>query len=75
MSQYYGSDRSDEEYPKYELLSSHCGRRTFVVNALSMGIPPNVVMKWTGHSDISAMKPYIDIAEVTLNTEMDKFNR
>lgn len=39
------------------------------------GIPPHVVMKWTGHSDISAMKPYIDIAEVILNTEMDKFNR
>ena len=24
-----------------------------------------VVMKWTGHSDYKAMRPYIDIAEKT----------
>ena len=29
------------------------------------GIPPQVVMKWTGHSDYKAMRPYIDIAEKT----------
>lgn len=33
--------------------------------ALSSGIPPQVVMKWTGHSDYQAMKPYIAIAEKT----------
>ena len=25
-----------------------------------LGIPVEVVMKWTGHSDYKAMKPYID---------------
>ena len=49
--------------PKHELLSTHTGRKTFICNALSLGIPPNVVMKWTGHSDYKAMKPYIDIAD------------
>lgn len=38
---------------------SHTGRRTFICNALAMGIPPQVIMKWTGHSDYKAMKPYI----------------
>ena len=33
--------------------------------ALSNGVPPQVVMKWTGHSDYKAMRPYIDIAEKT----------
>lgn len=28
-----------------------------------MGIPAQTVMKWTGHSDCKAMKPYIDIAD------------
>ncbi len=41
------------------------GRRTFICFALSSGIPPQVVMKWTGHSDYQAMKPYIAIAEKT----------
>lgn len=30
--------------------------RTFIVNAMSRGIAPNVDMKWTGHSDYKAMK-------------------
>lgn len=34
-----------------KLVGTHTGRRTFIVNALSMGITPNVVMKWTGHMD------------------------
>ena len=33
------------------------------VIVFSQGIPPQVVMKWTGHSDYKAMKPHIDIAE------------
>ena len=39
------------------------GRRTFIRNALTMGIPPSLVMEWTGHSDYKAMKPYIKIAD------------
>ena len=27
------------------------------------GVPPDVVMKFTGHSDYKSMKPYIDITE------------
>ncbi|MCH5236843.1 MAG: tyrosine-type recombinase/integrase [Muribaculaceae bacterium] len=61
ITQYKGHERIDSIYPKYELLSTHTGRKTFICKALSLGIPPNVVMKWTGHSDYKAMKPYIDI--------------
>jgi hypothetical protein len=31
-------------------------------------------MKWTGHSDYKAMKPYIDIADEIKANAMDKFN-
>ena len=50
------------------------GRRTFIVNALSRGIAPNVVMKWTGHSDYKAMKPYIDIVDSIRAKEMTKMD-
>lgn len=60
---YKGNERIDEITPKYALLGTHAGRRTFICNALSMGIPAQTVMKWTGHSDYKAMKPYIDIAD------------
>ena len=71
---YRGGERIDEVLPKYALMSTHAGRRTFICNALSLGIPPQVVMKWTGHSDYKAMKPYIDIADETKISAMERFN-
>ena len=72
---YKGNKRIDEVTPKYALLGTHAGRRTFICNALSLGIPAQVVMKWTGHSDYKAMKPYIDIADEIKANAMDKFNQ
>jgi integrase len=72
---YKGNERIDEVTPKYALLGTHAGRRTFICNALSLGIPPQVVMKWTGHNDYKAMKPYIDIADDIRANAMDKFNQ
>ncbi|WP_297985163.1 site-specific integrase [uncultured Chryseobacterium sp.] len=69
-----GNERIEEVLPKYSLMSTHAGRRTFVCNALSLGIPPQVVMKWTGHSDYKAMKPYIDIADEIKASAMEKFD-
>ena len=56
------------------LIDTHTGRRTFIVNALSLGITPNIVMKWTGHSDYKAMKPYIDIVDSIKASSMTKFD-
>ena len=72
---YKGNERIDEVTPKYALLGTHAGRSTFICNALALGIPPQVVMKWTGHSDYKAMKPYIDIADDIKASAMSKFNQ
>ncbi|MFJ1474645.1 phage integrase SAM-like domain-containing protein [Capnocytophaga cynodegmi] len=72
---YRGNERIDEVTPKYVLLGTHAGRRTFICNALALGIPPQVVMKWTGHSDYKAMRPYIDIADDIKANAMSKFNQ
>ncbi len=69
-----GNKRTDEIKAKHELLSTHAGRRTFICNALALGIQPQVIMKWTGHSDYKAMKPYIDVADDIRATAMGKFN-
>lgn len=71
---YKGNKRIDRITPKYALIGTHAGRRTFICNALSLGIPPQVVMKWTGHSDYKAMKPYIDIADEVKSNAMERFN-
>jgi integrase len=74
ITQYIGNERIDTTFPKYELLSTHTGRKTFICTALALGIPPHVVMKWTGHSDYKSMKPYIDIADSIKAAAMTKFD-
>ena len=67
--------REEESRPKFELIGTHAGRRTFICFALASGIPPQVVMKWTGPSDYKAMKPYIDIAEKVKAEQMSIFEK
>ena len=69
-----GEQRFDEYHPKWELLTTHCARRTFVVTALQLGIPVEVIIRWTGHSSYEAMKPYVAIVDDLKKKEMDKFN-
>lgn len=66
--------RQDKIVPKWDLIGTHAARRSFISNALTMGIPPSVVMQWTGHSDYDAMKPYIAIASSAKAREMAKFD-
>lgn len=72
---YIGTKKVEEKHEKWEMVGTHCGRRTFICNALMMGIAPNVVMKWTGHSDYKAMKPYIDIADEAKKNAMKLFDK
>lgn len=74
ITTYHGNERKDEIRKKYQLIGTHTGRKTFIVNALSHGIAPNIVMKWTGHSDYKAMKPYIDIVDSIKAQEMSKMD-
>ena len=75
ITYYKGGERYDETYKKYELLTTHCGRRTFISNAIMLGIAPEIVMKWTGHEDYRTMKPYIAIADKAKKDAMDLFNK
>lgn len=71
---YQGNKKYEEVKPKYEVISSHAARRTFVVTAMTLGMDTNVIMKFTGHSSLSAMKPYMSVVDELKQTEMNKFN-
>lgn len=74
ITYYIGSQRYEAVFPKYELITTHCGRRTFIVNSLYLGIPAEVVMQWTGHADYDSMKPYVKIVDELKRESMNKFN-
>lgn len=75
ITYFKGNRRYDETYPKWMLIGTHSARRTFVCNALMLGISPQVVMKWTGHSNYKAMKPYIDITDKAKRSAMELFDK
>ena len=71
---YRGNQRVQEVKEKWQLISTHTGRKTFICTALSQGISPSIIMKWTGHSDYDAMKPYIDIVDEAKKIAMTSFD-
>ena len=75
LTTYKSNERIDTIKKKYELITTHVGRKSFICNCLALGIPVNVVMKWTGHKDYKSMKPYIDVADSIKAREMKKFDK
>lgn len=61
-------------HEKWEVVSSHIGRRTFITLALEADIPAEVVMKYTGHVTYKSFKKYVDITDKRKREQMEKFN-
>lgn len=74
ITYYDGNGRHQEIKPKFELMTSHIGRRTFITNALQLGVPLPTIMAWTGHKDLKAMKPYIKLVESYKRREIAKLD-
>lgn len=76
VNTYFIGTKRHEEIKRFcDIIGCHDARRTFVSCSLAMGIPPQVVMKCTGHTGYATMKPYIDTATETQSIEMEKWNR
>ena len=74
VTYFKGSERYEVQKKKYEILSSHSARRTFVVECLTKGIAPLVIIRWTGHSNLETLRPYIAIVDNLKRQEMSKFD-
>ena len=70
-----GSERCEASELTFEAITTHWARRTFVVHALRLGIPAEVVMRFTGHSGYQAMRPYVAIADELKREAMSRFNK
>ena len=74
ITQYRGNERIDTFVPKHELVTTHVGRKTFTTQCLAQGIPPETVMKWTGHKQYSVMRRYIGTVDSAKEREMKKMD-
>jgi site-specific recombinase XerD len=68
---YRGNQRIEERQAKYEAISTHTARRTFVTLSLEGGMRPEVVMKITGHTDFKMLKKYIRLTDRAAAQEME----
>lgn len=64
----YGEKIERITKPKYEFISSHTGRRTFITFMLSKGLPHQAVMKLSGHKDIKSFQKYVNFSQDILST-------
>jgi site-specific recombinase XerD len=55
-------------------MQSHDARRTFVVMALNMGIDLNTIALLTSHSDLKAMRPYVQLNDKGKDKVIDAIN-
>ena len=69
-----GSERIEKTVPKYELLTSHVARKTFVTLALYKGIPAEVVRSFTGHKDAKVMERYFKFNGQEQKNQMQNFS-
>jgi site-specific recombinase XerD len=72
MEKFSGSKKITIKKPKYNLVSSHTARRTFVTLSLEKGIRAEVVMNMTGHKEYQTFKKYIKITDKVKLLEMNR---
>lgn len=75
ITEYRCGERKQLTFEKWEKLTTHVGRKTFVVLSLSMGFTASQVIKETGHATIRTLQPYIDITEESRNEIADRWSK
>ncbi|WP_262714373.1 tyrosine-type recombinase/integrase [Hymenobacter busanensis] len=53
-------------------MNARTSRRTFVTHRLERGMPPAVIVKFTGHKDIKTLVRYVKIADAKKGSLMEK---
>ena len=71
---YRDCNREEVTLPKYEMMTSHVARKTFVTIALYLGIPAEIVRTFTGHKDAKVMERYFKFNADQQRQMMQKFN-
>ena len=70
ITRYKGVEEIVEVGPKYQFLSFHDARRTFVTLSLEKGMRHEILMSFTGHKHYKTLKKYIKLTDSVKATEM-----
>ncbi|MDX2191449.1 MAG: tyrosine-type recombinase/integrase [Bacteroidota bacterium] len=69
---YKGKQRIEKSFLKWQKISTHCARVSFVTLSLEKGLRPEIVQSITGHEDYKTMKKYLKITDMVKVNEFRK---
>lgn len=58
-----GGKRTLEKFKKFEMVSSHTGRRSFATNEYINGMPVQTIMAITGHKSVKTFMIYLKLSD------------
>ncbi len=63
--EYKGTLKVFKSMPKYSLISSHTGRRSYATHLILKNVPMDIIMQYTGHKDLRSFAKYVNIPKET----------
>ncbi len=69
---YSGLKKIEFNKPKYDCISTHAARRTFITLSIEKGMNPETIMKITGHENYKTMNLYKKITDDFVRKECEK---
>ena len=67
---YQGNERIENTYPKYELLTTHVGRKSFISMAFGRGVRSEIIRQVSGHKNPKVFDRYNRIEFQTVEKEI-----
>ena len=67
-----GKDKITKHVPKYEMISAHSARRTYITTCLRQGVLPDILMQTTGHKKYDTMRSYHKHDAASVSKEIRK---
>lgn len=59
---------------KFEVMTSHNFRDTFITTAIRKNVPISIILEWTNQSSYEVMKKYINLTKKDLQHHVDMFS-
>jgi integrase len=73
VEKFSGSKRITLTQPKYKLICTHTGRRTFITLSFEKGMQTEMIMKITGIKKWETLKKYLKVSEKSKLNKMNEF--
>ena len=67
-----GSTAEEVTKPKYELITAHTARKTFITLSFFFGMDVKIIKSITGHTQDKTFDKYLNIADGMKKSELEK---